>query len=869
VVHCRFSTPIFNGKNSPHGEMVTRGGVPDHTRRTGHQAPGEEMIENRCRSGQFLVPVANGRASRQSHLCLPQAPHQLVEFGAFIIADGVEIATDERQAHQTAQAVTQSPHLVEAFVLIHDHRRRVDADGAQNAPTTQIDIRRDGDAPMAGEQGFMGQDQDLVGNNRPAGQHRIAEQTIAVRVDRRRAVHIIEAQGIGEILAAGGIHFLEQHDIGTGQTGIGLHFLPGLGYLLAVLDIPGHNCQRVDATRRAGLAQPPVNGNFMGCVAGLQSAAGQDDDCGQHCGRPPATRDNCRLENACHDVKIAQSPFEQRKDRRGQHPGPDQRRGALAPATSRIPHRDNRQRAAGQPWGQCAMIIHQSDDWLVVDKPTGLATHAGKPGELGVVEWLALHLGLETHVVSRLDRGTSGVLLLARNPAAAARAQDIHEEDNATKTYEFLAGQDSRQLGLADIWVRDEPLDDKAARTRFTRLGAGPSGKVFHYRAEISRGRHHQIRRHARLSGLPLLGDEQYGGPEFGRLCLHCAEVRWPEIDGPVTAPQPPGFAALLGQITVPPAVAVCHDRRGKWLSRITDAVRAVHRDEIPGLPAAIDVYGQWFAAVWFDEEATPEEQARLLDPVLAQVGAQYNCRGGVVRTHRRNPHQRRLITDVTVVGDQPPTTFTVHEHGRQYEINLTSTQHAGLFLDQRDTRRRVALHATDARVANLFAYTCSFSVVAAAHGAEVVFSVDTAKPGLNTGKSNFAHNGLSETGQGKFIQEDARKWLARQTRKRDQDPAAWPGWDLIICDPPVFAAAKDGGQFSVAKEWAGLAAGCAGLLAPGGHAVFANNHRTGDHKFYRDALAKVFGTVTSLRPPLDFPVFAGRPQHVRTFWCE
>ncbi len=53
-----------------------------------------------------------------------------------------------------------------------------------------------------------------------------------------------------------------------------------------------------------------------------------------------------------------------------------------------------------------------------------------------------------------------------------------------------------------------------------------------------------------------------------------------------------------------------------------------------------------------------------------------------------------------------------------------------------------------------------------------------------------------------------------------------------------------------------------------GGTAVFANNHRTGDHAFYRRTLEKHFAEVTDLRPPLDFPVFPRRPHHVRTFWC-
>jgi len=515
------------------------------------------------------------------------------------------------------------------------------------------------------------------------------------------------------------------------------------------------------------------------------------------------------------------------------------------------------------------VILYQDSDWLAVDTPTGLTTHAGKPGELGAVEWLALHRDLTTHVVSRLDRGTSGVLLLALNPTAAARAQGIHEAGTAAKTYEFLSAGDNRRLGLADTWERRDALDEKDAQTRFTRLGTSADGSWFHYRAEISRGRQHQIRRHAQLSGLPLLGDDEYGGAAFTRLCLHCAEVRWPELDQPLTADRPHSFTALLGDGATDVQVAVCHDRRGRWLAAVTDALRAVHRDEIPGLPAAIEVFGDWFNAVWFDETAAPDQQAQLLHPVLDQVSARYGCRGGVVRTHRRNPHQRTLVTEVAVIGERPPDLITVAEHGIQYEINLLTTQHTGLFLDQRDTRRRLAQRARDARVANLFAFTCSFSVAAAQYGAEVVFSVDTAKAGLNTGKSNFAQNGLSETGQGKFIQEDARKWLARQLRKHDHDPDAWQGLDLVICDPPVFAAAKNGGKFSVAKEWPGLAKNCAGLMAPGGAAIFANNHRTGNHKFYHDALTAVFSQVTSLRPPLDFPIFPGRPQHVRTFWCE
>ncbi len=89
-----------------------------------------------------------------------------------------------------------------------------------------------------------------------------------------------------------------------------------------------------------------------------------------------------------------------------------------------------------------------------------------------------------------------------------------------------------------------------------------------------------------------------------------------------------------------------------------------------------------------------------------------------------------------------------------------------------------------------------------------------------------------------------------------------------MICDPPVFASAKDGGKFSLETEWPRLAAATADLMGPKGIAVFANNHRSGNHAFYRRALEEQFSDVTDLRPPLDFPVFPKRPHHVRTFWC-
>jgi 23S rRNA G2069 N7-methylase RlmK/C1962 C5-methylase RlmI len=72
-----------------------------------------------------------------------------------------------------------------------------------------------------------------------------------------------------------------------------------------------------------------------------------------------------------------------------------------------------------------------------------------------------------------------------------------------------------------------------------------------------------------------------------------------------------------------------------------------------------------------------------------------------------------------------------------------------------------------------------------------------------------------------------------------------------------------------VEKQWQELARQIRLLLSDKGIALFANNHRSGSGSFYREELQKHFQSVTSLAPPLDFPIMPGKPDHVRIYWCE
>ncbi len=506
-------------------------------------------------------------------------------------------------------------------------------------------------------------------------------------------------------------------------------------------------------------------------------------------------------------------------------------------------------------------ILYQDPHWLVVEKPSGISTHRAHTGDLGLLEWLDLHHDLSLHICSRLDKGTSGLLLFAKDAAAAAEAEKIHSGERSKKTYFFIAPRSPRSS-----WTETTPIDSKPCKTVFSKVKEGTVYAL--YRAVIHRGRTHQIRRHAAAAGIPLLGDSDYGGAAFVRLCLHCTELEWPGIQDRLTAPVPHWFESCLNGISENTAVLAIAEKRYPFLSAVTDCCRLLHRDEyLPDI--AIDKYGDFLCVTGFDETLPAETILHTLRETLSLLSKECDCRGGVIKTSLRDPHKNRLFADMICWGKTAPQSFPVRENHLHFTVQLNERQHTGLFLDQRDSRRRIAKIAAGKRVANLFAFTCSFSVHALAAGAEVVFSVDLAAGCLRQGRENVAINQLDGKNNAKFIREDTRKWLARQLRKKKKSPREFVPFDIVICDPPVFASGGRGKSFHVEKEWQALATAVQAILAQGGAALFANNHQAGSEPFYHEILQNCFTQVTRLTPPLDFPRLRGTPRHVSIYWCE
>jgi 23S rRNA G2069 N7-methylase RlmK/C1962 C5-methylase RlmI len=514
------------------------------------------------------------------------------------------------------------------------------------------------------------------------------------------------------------------------------------------------------------------------------------------------------------------------------------------------------------------MILYEDNDWLVVNKPTGLSTHSARAGNMGMAEWLGLHLDRQLYICSRLDKGTSGILLFAKNREASGRAQLVHEQQQSEKTYHFMSnrlckGREKR----GNSWLVEKNLDGKECSTQFRLVESGNG--YYCYEAIIARGRTHQIRRHAALSGIPLVGDETYGGEPFSRLCLTCSKLKWQGIEEEIEVALPDSFSFLLqGGSSLVVEGAVSWERRLGWPGLVSNSYRLIQRGELE-LPVSIDLYDSYLSITGFSEDLSSKQLQDKLQPVLDYLATKVNWSGALLRQHVQNPHRKKLIHDVRSWGESIPDKVLAREHDSIFGVTINASQHLGLFLDQRDSRKRVERAAMSRRVANLFAFTCSFSVAALTGGAEVVFSVDLAASALKRGKENFAINGLDKSGRGKFIREDVGKWLSRQERKYEAAPGDFAYWDLIICDPPVFASSGKGRGFHVEKQWPELARQVRLILSDNGIALFANNHRSGNSSYYLGELEKHFNTVTPLSPPLDFPVLVNQPEHVRIYWCE
>jgi 23S rRNA pseudouridine955/2504/2580 synthase len=221
-----------------------------------------------------------------------------------------------------------------------------------------------------------------------------------------------------------------------------------------------------------------------------------------------------------------------------------------------------------------AAIAHEDPRLLVIDKPAGIAVHGGSGVSFGVIEALRAARPDETlELVHRIDRETSGLLLVARKPAALRTLHALMRDGQVEKKYLALV-KGKWELGAKRI---DVPLrtDIRVGGERTVKAHASGKEAVSHFRpvqffgkraslveVALETGRTHQIRVHAAHAGYPLAGDEKYGDADFNekmqaaglkRMFLHAHQVSftWPDtgVEFSASAPLPADLAAVIDEL--------------------------------------------------------------------------------------------------------------------------------------------------------------------------------------------------------------------------------------------------------------------------------------------------------------------------------
>jgi len=558
-------------------------------------------------------------------------------------------------------------------------------------------------------------------------------------------------------------------------------------------------------------------------------------------------------------------------------------------------------------------ILHQDDDLLFVHKPAGVTSQAAQPDRPDdVVTRLELFLGSgkKLGIHQRLDRDTSGVMVFTkRTDVNAALAAQI--EKRAIKK-KYVAGV----VGWSNAAKKEVTLTDELIKVEDGLMAAVPRGRrppknsqraVTHVKARtvkgeralldlvLETGRTHQARVQLANARAPIAGDVLYGRPnaaaKASRLMLHAVAL---ELDHPRTKKKlairddlaRSEFDAWLERGDLGYGVfddakalerALGHAVERRWglgrsadrdaADRRTTAFRLVN-EEADGLPGlAVDVYGDHLVAQIYssDEWNVPGRRDRVLDALhaLGFDGVYLKLRpkqsNVLVDTRRDDLAPRLPVRGTPTEKDN----LVIYEEGVPFDVRLGDGLSTGIFLDQRLNRRALRETARGARVANLFSYTCAFSIAAAMGGARETVSVDASLSALERGRAGFGLAGL-DVNQHRFVGEDAFSWLARAAKKNER-------FDIIVLDPPSYSSTKKR-RFVAETDYDELITLAAALMLPGGKIFACSNHRgmarqklrrmahEGVRAAERDALQ-----IKDLPDAPDFPGAAGRDPHMKS----
>ncbi|HET6254855.1 MAG TPA: class I SAM-dependent methyltransferase [Puia sp.] len=281
----------------------------------------------------------------------------------------------------------------------------------------------------------------------------------------------------------------------------------------------------------------------------------------------------------------------------------------------------------------------------------------------------------------------------------------------------------------------------------------------------------------------------------------------------------------------------------GKLAKRQGVTCYRVYDHDLPEFPFCIELYEDkvYLAEYQRRHGMSEEDHTAWLETCVPVISGVLEVPDERIYFRERRRKAGRLDQYEKLASEQEY--FVVREAGLSFRVNLTDYLDTGLFLDHRITRGMVRQEAAGRRVLNLFCYTGSFSVYAAAGGAPVVDSVDLSKTYLAWAEANMELNGLSGESR-RFIHADVLQWL---------DEAPPDRYDLVVMDPPTFSNSKRMKDFlDIQRDHAELINKALRTMSSGGVLYFSTNYR----RFVLDGdkiKAASVKDITNATTPFDF----------------
>jgi 23S rRNA (guanine2445-N2)-methyltransferase / 23S rRNA (guanine2069-N7)-methyltransferase len=291
-----------------------------------------------------------------------------------------------------------------------------------------------------------------------------------------------------------------------------------------------------------------------------------------------------------------------------------------------------------------------------------------------------------------------------------------------------------------------------------------------------------------------------------------------------------------------------------KWANKNQISCYRVYDADIPEYSMAIDIYEDWVHVQEYEAPKTIDSvkafhRLNAALPIIAAV-LDIDPNNVVLKTRKIQSG-----TDQYEKQDNKKRSLIVREHGLKFKVNLYDYLDTGLFLDHRNARQLIYKYASGRSFLNLFAYTGTATVYAAAGGARSTTTVDMSNTYLEWAKDNLKLNKFT-SGKHEFIQADCTQWLWDAKR-------AGLSYQLIFLDPPTFSNSKKMTQtFDVSRDHVELINHTMHLLEDDGLLIFSCNAK----KFRLDIanLADYFiQDITALTLSEDF---RKKPKH--KCWC-